>query len=112
MMFFNVYKLHRAFKDMTHFIGWHYSFCNPGHEDCVRGLAILSETQFLSCANDASIRRWQITGECLEVYYGHTNYIYSISVFPNCRGKIILCNVFRNLYLALFCLIFEIQEED
>ncbi|KAF3821342.1 hypothetical protein GH733_011495 [Mirounga leonina] len=56
-----------------------------GHEDCVRGLAILSETEFLSCANDASIRRWQITGECLEVYYGHTNYIYSISVFPNCK---------------------------
>lgn len=56
-----------------------------GHEDCVRGLAILSETEFLSCANDASIRRWQITGECLGVYYGHTNYIYSISVFPNCR---------------------------
>ncbi|KAF7244575.1 Phospholipase A-2-activating protein [Varanus komodoensis] len=53
-----------------------------GHEDCVRGLAILSETAFLSCSNDASIRRWQISGECLQVYYGHTNYIYCISVFP------------------------------
>lgn len=60
-----------------------------GHEDCVRGLAILSETEFLSCANDASVRRWQISGECLQVYYGHTNYIYSISVFPQCKGRII-----------------------
>ncbi|KAF4794826.1 Phospholipase A-2-activating protein [Turdus rufiventris] len=58
---------------------------NTGHEDCVRGLAILSETEFLSCANDASVRRWQISGECLQVYYGHTNYIYSISVFPRCK---------------------------
>uniref|UniRef100_A0A8D0H133 Phospholipase A2 activating protein n=1 Tax=Sphenodon punctatus TaxID=8508 RepID=A0A8D0H133_SPHPU len=56
-----------------------------GHEDCVRGLAILSETEFLSCANDASIRRWNVNGECLQVYYGHTNYIYSISVFPQCK---------------------------
>ncbi|NWX92594.1 PLAP protein, partial [Nothoprocta ornata] len=55
------------------------------HEDCVRGLAILSETEFLSCANDASVRRWQISGECLQVYYGHTNYIYCISVFPQCK---------------------------
>uniref|UniRef100_A0A8D0FIJ4 Phospholipase A2 activating protein n=1 Tax=Strix occidentalis caurina TaxID=311401 RepID=A0A8D0FIJ4_STROC len=58
---------------------------NTGHEDCVRGLAILSEMEFLSCANDASVRRWQISGECLQVYYGHTNYIYSISVFPQCK---------------------------
>ncbi|XP_063151072.1 phospholipase A-2-activating protein isoform X2 [Candoia aspera] len=56
-----------------------------GHEDCVRGLAILSETEFLSCANDASIRRWHISGECLQVYYGHTNYIYCISVFPQSK---------------------------
>ncbi|NXG69255.1 PLAP protein, partial [Baryphthengus martii] len=56
-----------------------------GHEDCVRGLAVLSEMEFLSCANDASVRRWQISGECLNVYYGHTNYIYSISVFPQCK---------------------------
>lgn len=83
---------------MVHFIDL-YSFLNPGHKDCVRGLAILSETEFLSCANDASIRRWQITGECLEVYYGHTNYIYSISVFPNCRGKINLWYMLKFLLL-------------
>lgn len=69
------------------FYVFHLSFFHKGHEDCVRGLAILSETEFLSCANDASVRRWQISGECLEVYYGHTNYIYSISVFPESKGK-------------------------
>ncbi|NXL88987.1 PLAP protein, partial [Alectura lathami] len=60
-----------------------------GHEDCVRGLAILSETEFLSCANDASVRRWKLSGECLHMYYGHTSYIYSIAVFPHCKGKFI-----------------------
>ncbi|CAH2293817.1 phospholipase A-2-activating [Pelobates cultripes] len=54
-----------------------------GHEDCVRGLATLSNIEFLSCSNDASVRRWQITGECLQIYYGHTNYIYSICLFPD-----------------------------
>lgn len=96
-MSYNVSELLRAIYQMVHFINLHYFF-NTGHEDCVRGLAILSETEFLSCANDASIRRWQITGECLEVYYGHTNYIYSISVFPNCKGKIIFYRVFKILY--------------
>lgn len=54
-----------------------------GHEDCVRGLAILSSTEFLSCGNDATIRRWLVSGECTHVYYGHTNYVYSICMMPN-----------------------------
>lgn len=53
-----------------------------GHEDCVRDLALISACQFLSCANDATIRRWTTTGECLQVYYGHTSFIYSITVLP------------------------------
>lgn len=57
-----------------------------GHEDCVRGLAVISNTEFLSCSNDTSIRRWQVTGECVQVYYSHTNYIYSLAVFPNSQG--------------------------
>uniref|UniRef100_A0A673LIP6 Phospholipase A-2-activating protein-like n=1 Tax=Sinocyclocheilus rhinocerous TaxID=307959 RepID=A0A673LIP6_9TELE len=56
---------------------------NTGHEDCVRGLAVINEVEFLSCSNDASIRRWMVTGECVQVYYAHTNYIYSLAVFPN-----------------------------
>ncbi|KAI2662386.1 Phospholipase A-2-activating protein [Labeo rohita] len=54
-----------------------------GHEDCVRGLAVINEVEFFSCSNDASIRRWMVTGECVQIYYGHTNYIYSLAVFPN-----------------------------
>ncbi|RZF37593.1 hypothetical protein LSTR_LSTR003158 [Laodelphax striatellus] len=56
-----------------------------GHTDCVRDLAALqSPTEFLSCANDATIRKWNvITGECLDTWYGHPHYIYSISALPS-----------------------------
>lgn len=57
-----------------------------GHEDCVRGLAVISRTEFFSCSNDASIRRWLVTGECVQVYHSHTNYIYSMAVFPDSHG--------------------------
>uniref|UniRef100_A0AAR2LHM7 Phospholipase A2-activating protein n=1 Tax=Pygocentrus nattereri TaxID=42514 RepID=A0AAR2LHM7_PYGNA len=56
---------------------------NTGHEDCVRGLAVVSSVEFFSCSNDATIRRWMVTGECVEVYNSHTNYIYSVAVFPS-----------------------------
>ncbi|XP_078487752.1 phospholipase A-2-activating protein [Ciona intestinalis] len=51
-----------------------------GHTDCVRGLAALSSEQFLSCSNDATIRRWAIDGQCLQTYYGHSNFVYSVTV--------------------------------
>lgn len=60
-----------------------------GHEDCVRGLAVINNNEFFSCSNDTSIRRWLLTGECVQVYYSHTNYIYSLAVFPNCEGMLI-----------------------
>lgn len=63
-----------------------FGFCVAGHEDCVRGLAVLNNQEFFSCSNDASIRRWMVTGECVQVYYSHTNYIYSLAVFPNGQG--------------------------
>lgn len=53
-----------------------------GHTDCVRGLAWLKEDSFLSCSNDASVRRWSIAGQCLETYYGHRNFVYSVAVLP------------------------------
>ncbi|XP_066992739.1 phospholipase A-2-activating protein [Anabrus simplex] len=54
-----------------------------GHMDCVRGLAATSANEFLSCSNDATVRHWNATtGDCLGCFYGHSNYIYSISVFP------------------------------
>lgn len=66
-----------------------------GHEDCVRGLAIISSTEFFSCSNDMSIRRWLVTGECVQVYYGHTNYIYSMAVFPNSHGSDLKTSLLR-----------------
>ncbi|XP_059168417.1 phospholipase A-2-activating protein-like [Physella acuta] len=55
-----------------------------GHEDCVRAIAVISEGEFLSCSNDATIRRWAISsGDCLAIYYGHTNYVYCLSILPN-----------------------------
>ncbi|KAJ9583075.1 hypothetical protein L9F63_022581 [Diploptera punctata] len=54
-----------------------------GHIFCVRGLAATSDNEFLSCGNDASIRHWNATtGTCLSTFYGHSNYIYSVSTFP------------------------------
>lgn len=54
-----------------------------GHTDCVRGLAATSNNEFLSCANDATVRHWNATtGTCLSTFYGHSNYIYSVCVFP------------------------------
>ena len=67
--------------------GWSVNSLNlnlfSGHEDCVRGLAVLSASEFLSCANDMTIRRWLRSGECCHVYAGHENYIYSLAVLPN-----------------------------
>jgi len=54
-----------------------------GHTDAVRGIAIISAEEFLSCSNDATVRRWNPSGECLGTYYGHENFIYSISLLPN-----------------------------
>lgn len=58
-----------------------------GHEDCVRGLAVISGAEFFSCSNDMSVRRWLVTGECVQVYHSHTSYIYSMAVFPNSQGS-------------------------
>ena len=61
-----------------------FCFCRIGHTDVVRGLVSPGPNQLLSCANDASIRQWNvISGDCLTVYYGHTNYIYSIALLGN-----------------------------
>ncbi|XP_001606082.1 phospholipase A-2-activating protein isoform X4 [Nasonia vitripennis] len=54
-----------------------------GHTDCVRDIAVINENEFLTCANDAVIKHWTaVTGDCLGNFYGHTNYIYSLSAFP------------------------------
>lgn len=51
-----------------------------GHSDCVRSLADLPATShFLSVANDAAIKLWSYPGQCIDTYYGHTNYIYCVA---------------------------------
>ncbi|XP_071453464.1 phospholipase A-2-activating protein [Hetaerina americana] len=55
-----------------------------GHTDCVRGLTVLSSSDFLSCANDATVRWWSAAkGECLSTYYGHSNFIYCVTAGPS-----------------------------
>ena len=49
----------------------------------MRSVAVLSSAEFLSCSNDATIRRWLTSGECTHTYYGHNNYIYCLAVMPN-----------------------------
>ncbi|XP_051162617.1 phospholipase A-2-activating protein [Leptopilina boulardi] len=59
-----------------------------GHTDCVRDIVGISDDEFLTCANDATVRHWNASqGICLGTYDGHTNYIYSISATPG--GEII-----------------------
>ena len=57
-----------------------------GHTDCVRGLAIISFSQFLSCSNDATVKRWNISGDCLQTYYGHKSFVYSVDLLPDTVG--------------------------
>lgn len=62
---------------------WKAGLCThtlSGHTDAVRALAVISSEQFLSASNDATVKRWSRTGDCLSTHYGHTNYIYSIAL--------------------------------
>ncbi|KAF7992497.1 hypothetical protein HCN44_004841 [Aphidius gifuensis] len=51
-----------------------------GHTDCIRDIAVINDDDFLTCANDATVRHWSsLSGTCLGTYSGHEHYIYSIS---------------------------------
>lgn len=53
------------------------------HTDCVRDISVIKDNEFLTCANDATIKHWNaVSGNCLGSFYGHTNYIYSMSSVP------------------------------
>lgn len=47
---------------------------------------MVSDVEFLSVSNDTTIRRWLITGDCMETFHGHTNFIYSISLLADGQG--------------------------
>ena len=55
-----------------------------GHTDCVRDISAINNNEFLTCANDATVRHWNASlGTCLGTYCGHENYIYSIVALEN-----------------------------
>ncbi|KAI8817194.1 WD40-repeat-containing domain protein [Fimicolochytrium jonesii] len=58
-----------------------------GHTDAVRGLALLSESSFVSCSNDATLRIWSIDGECIGELNGHDSFVYTVAVLPS--GEIV-----------------------
>ncbi|CAB3243021.1 unnamed protein product [Arctia plantaginis] len=62
-----------------------------GHTDCVRGIVVAGLETFLSCSNDASIKLWTNKGQCLNTFYGHSNYIYSISLNPGVEQGFATC---------------------
>jgi phospholipase A-2-activating protein len=51
-----------------------------GHTDCIRGLVGCADGSLLSCSNDATIRHWSETYDCLREFHGHSNYIYTIAL--------------------------------
>jgi WD40 repeat protein len=68
---------------------WRGTACETtikGHTDCVRSLA-KTEFGFASAGNDAVIKLWTLTGECIMQMTGHTSFIYSIAVLPT--GEIV-----------------------
>lgn len=55
-----------------------------GHTDTVRGLAVISRSEFISTSNDATVRRWNSSGDCLGTYHGQEN-IHRISLLDGSR---------------------------
>lgn len=68
-----------------------------GHEDCVRGLAVISDQEFLSCSNDSSIRRWSVSGHVLQIYYSHMNFVYSVCMIPGTSHNFVSVSEDRSL---------------
>ncbi|CAH8874217.1 unnamed protein product [Trichobilharzia szidati] len=67
------------------------------HKDCVRALACIDDSRFLSASNDASIRAWNAsTGVCIAEFYGHTNFIYGLATLPN-FSKFVSCGEDRSV---------------
>lgn len=66
-----------ADKEIRLWVNYQSKTVFKGHTDCVRALAVVDRERFLSASNDASIRLWStLTGETLNIYYGHSNFIY------------------------------------
>ncbi|KAF9373341.1 hypothetical protein CPC16_001895 [Podila verticillata] len=53
-----------------------------GHEDCVRSLALLPGTGFVSCGNDGAVIVWNYEGNPVQALDGHTSFVYSLATLP------------------------------
>ena len=49
---------------------------------------MISSEEFLSASNDATVRRWSRTGDCLGTFYGHENYIYSVALLSSSATQV------------------------
>lgn len=57
-----------------------------GHSDSVRDLCPLTESEFLSCSSDGTIRQWSVSGEILRIYGQHGGSVFCLAVLPDGRG--------------------------
>lgn len=66
------------------------------HDDVVRDIVILSNGDFASCSNDATIKIWDGESfECKAILTGHQSFIYSLAI--NSMGDIISCGEDRSV---------------
>ena len=56
-----------------------------GHSKSVRSLIVAANgTEIISVSNDCTLRRWLVgTGQCVQVYQGHTNTVACVALLPN-----------------------------
>jgi phospholipase A-2-activating protein len=55
------------------------------HSDAVRGLVAVPNVGFASCSNDGSLRVWTVKGDLVQEMFGHSSFVYSISILPDGR---------------------------
>eukprot|EP01060_Flectonema_neradi_P026470 TRINITY_DN3544_c0_g1_i1.p1 TRINITY_DN3544_c0_g1~~TRINITY_DN3544_c0_g1_i1.p1 ORF type:complete len:813 (+),score=149.72 TRINITY_DN3544_c0_g1_i1:46-2484(+) len=56
------------------------------HTSGVRGVCMVSDTEFVSCSNDTTLIMWHINGSQLQVFAGHINQVYSVAYLPTEAG--------------------------
>ena len=67
------------------FINFHIFKCNLGHTGSVFCLNISADgTEIISGSGDTTLRRWLVaTGQCLQVYRGHSKGVLCVALLPN-----------------------------
>ncbi len=60
-----------------------------GHAGWVRSLVFSADGQTLfSASDDQTVKQWNLTGKCLQVFTGHTGFVWSVALLeqPNSNG--------------------------